>query len=755
MSQKQEILLKLDNKTVEKFRVLKQNVTKLDKAINNNFGNTLERLSNKIDKLTQSLSKINNINPGFNGRTVRQTSNLSRVGLPRGSSRQFFSSGILQNSNITGGHLLSDIVKYVGGAFVANRFFARPRTFEELAKKTAERGDNETIKRIIKKAPNQTVFKRNQETAIEYARQNNKPLVFPQYNDIKTGRRRALSDLRQLVRGKTITVPTGKYKTNLAGSLTAVTESIRFGRMERIRGALGLASTIPGISHARRFVNWAGGIKGLPGAVGGLASAAVAAGSYTVRKYLPFEVAEQQLKTLYKNEGLAGGKVFQTVKNISAQTPLTLANTMRATSKLAAYGVKAKDTSSLLLKLGDLSRGKPQALETAATVFGRANKLGYLQGMERNMLVDATGFDPLTTYAKIKGKSVSEVFKMMGDREFTIDKFQEALDYATGPLGRFGNMLEEVAQTTKGQIQIMGSQWDLLMSKIGEPIAKHVVNPLLKWVTNLISSDDKGMLDITQVDTTKVKIGNLGKVFQKNPAKQIGAGGFRKILEDEYYRNIVLKDPNMRKLLENSLFSFMKLRVKEVEESGDIESGGKIKKVPLLVDGKLNKNFIDIFKQYTTEEAWNNAFAIEKKLNEIEYTNAKIKLTEIAGKYGGKSAEYKAQKAIVDQLEIKSKYYGPNTLRGRTGTLVAGINEYLTPESKEEKKPLSNSETDDKDDKIVSGGTRVKEININIEELFGIKAEKWDKNLEDSSEDIKSQVTTIFNEVLKNVETMA
>lgn len=762
MSQKQEILLKLDDKTVKKFADLKKNVQGLDKAINSKFGDTLEKLSNRIDKLTQSLSRVGNINTSLTGRTVRQTTNLAKAPTRRVATPFTPSSNIQQFINSVSGRgtsraILRDVLAYQFGRGTAS-------SYESILQKTAQRGIPQTTTNILQRAAfAPRGFRRTTRLMLDTTPKGQQ-LPFAQYNNLKTGASLARKHLwRGVLTGNLPSTQTVSNVLDASGKPLVKTEQHKLSRWQRVRGAVNLAGYYTGLRHipqgianvSRRIYN-AVGPWGLAAGVGSLAYGAARFGRRAYLEHAEYEQAQRQLNTLYRNEGAeVGGQVYEAVKGIARNTPLTFRNTVRASAKLAAYGVKGRTTGSTILQLGDLARGRPQALETAATVFGRVSRLGYLQGMERNMLVDATGFDPLSTYAKLKGKSVADVFKMMGDREFTIDKFKEALDHATGPLGRFGGMLDEMAKTGKGSLQKLESEFSLFMANVGNklaPIATALVSAA-NWIMKITGRDDKGMLPLSQVSFKKNEYtdpvtGEKFSVLHKHPFLQMGPEGFAKFLEDKDVRRIISKRPDLAK-------KFLRLN--------ELLGGEHIVEKYFNTDGYKFDPHVAASKvafKHVADKVQEPYFKykLDARPKELidEITNIRLKMYDIGydPKRGVNHPDYKKLEAKLNKLKLTKAYNTPSEESRLIADITKGVKDVQVPKTPEEVKKVITPE-ESKDEAIRSGGTRVKEININIEELFGIKAEKWDKNLEDSSEDIKSQVTTIFNEVLKNVETMA
>ena len=487
-----------------------------------------------------------------------------------------------------------------------------------------------------------------------------------------------------------------------------------------------------------------------PWAVG--AYKAIQLGASAIREHNIYESAERQLSTLYGEN--AGTGVFGDVRNIALQTPLTFQNTVRATSKLAAYGVKSRHVGNTILKLGDLARGNPQALETAATVFGRANKLGYLQGMERNMLVDATGFDPLSTYAQMKGLDTSEVFDMMRKREFTIDKFNEALTFATSRLGPFGGMLEKMSETGKGQLQILESQWSAIKDTIGGGLAT-VVNPVLKFLNETLKgwTAQKSGVDLDKLDLSGIRVKDQGKnraMFRKDLFTSLGSENWVDLMSKPGVRKYILSNPRLKADLETIL-------TLTSGEYRDILGEGFVKTKKIKA-----RDFWRMVSRSGVEDGSDDSSPISRRLKqeadtnspEIQKMRAEAQRLKFSTPQGAENPDYKNMMArIAKKVEdVKMQRNAPVT-HAVNHLLYFLAGTFATREDIVEKLPAIDLDADKK--KVTSGGTRPRVININVDEMIGIKAEKWAQDLDKSSAEVLGQITGLFNQVLRNVTTMA
>ena len=847
MATKQEILIKIDEKSVQKFSDLKENLTELTSAINTKFSQTLEKLTTGVERLNTALSNLRNIGTGSTT-TVRQTTNVSKTLPSRGDTSVHYvppKNNII--NKLKGGGFASDAIstaigtgaslkgkKGLGGttiniagdslkektglgsttigtgASLKGKKGLGGTTIniagDSLKEKTGlgsttigtEASTGQRVragipKRLIEKAKN---------TGEYFERLTESLLRRPSYKkdqhikDYLKDARKPVEVIKDLVEHiNSSGGVSGKVPANIPGkktgsnfmNLVTETENVsdtktkpvsdtetpakpswlrrvgdrskqagrylvsKTGRAGRFAARAGRFATSPfrGLGRPNKGLS-AVGLGGLArwGIRGYIARKVFDVGRDFYLQHADYEQAERQLRTIYGREDYKrGDKVFKRAVEIARSTPLSLGNVLRATSKLAAYGISGRRVGSTIEKLGNIARGNPQSLETAATVFGRVSRLGYLQGMERNMLVDATGFDPLTTYAKLKGLETSDVFDMMRKREFTIDKFIEALDNATGPVGRFNNLLDDMSKTAKGQLQIFESNWKLFKAKGGALLAT-LVNPALQAANAALTSVKNKGTSLDEIDFGKVKVkdvktGDSISVYAHNPFGKFGKLNYQNIFS--------AKDTLSRRLLKSEAMS------PALDSLYNAIIPEKDRKPRLTEDGFYNDYRFDQIRWKLQGDELYQRIADEKgnikkiKLKTIDSISKKRKIARY--QYGAESAQFKAQDSVYNLITGSGKDIQVSPAQLAVNTFLHAWTKFLFGTT-EEPKTKKVEEDKEEEDKIISGGTRPRTINIHIDEMIGIKDLKT-ATVEENLENLTSQVTSLLNQVLRNVSTMA
>jgi len=117
---------------------------------------------------------------------------------------------------------------------------------------------------------------------------------------------------------------------------------------------------------------------------------------------------------------------------------------------LAGGGVKANNIMPIMHMLGDLGAGDKEHMKSLALAFSEASSTGYLTGRQEMMMRTAL-FNPLEALSAITHKSGGELKKDMEKGKISIDMLVQAMEYATGPMGRWNNMENKIAGDGAGK----------------------------------------------------------------------------------------------------------------------------------------------------------------------------------------------------------------------------------------------------------------------------------------------------------------
>lgn len=192
-------------------------------------------------------------------------------------------------------------------------------------------------------------------------------------------------------------------------------------------------------------------------------------------------------KVMLGNEQLAAEKLEE-IRKMAASTPFSLSDLTEGTQTLLQFGVAADDTTGVLKRLGDISLGNADKLQTLVRAYGKMSSAQKVTLENVNMMIDA-GFNPLNQICDATGESMSALYKRISDGKVSFNELEAAVAAATSEGGQFYNGMLEASQTFNGRLSTLkdnvaaltGELTSGLFSALGDIIVK--ANELVVSIT--------------------------------------------------------------------------------------------------------------------------------------------------------------------------------------------------------------------------------------------------------------------------------
>jgi tape measure domain-containing protein len=163
-------------------------------------------------------------------------------------------------------------------------------------------------------------------------------------------------------------------------------------------------------------------------------------------------------KVMLGDEQLAAEKLEE-IRRMAASTPFSLSDLTEGTQTLLQFGVAADDTTGVLKRLGDISLGNADKLQTLVRAYGKMSSAQKVTLENVNMMIDA-GFNPLNQICDATGESMSALYKSISDGKVSFNELEAAVAAATSEGGQFYNGMLEASQTFGPQTgQALGWAW--------------------------------------------------------------------------------------------------------------------------------------------------------------------------------------------------------------------------------------------------------------------------------------------------------
>ena len=197
-------------------------------------------------------------------------------------------------------------------------------------------------------------------------------------------------------------------------------------------------------------------------------------------------------KVMLGSEEAAATKLSE-IRKMAASTPFSLDDLTSGTQTLLQFGIAADDTTGVLQRLGDISLGNAEKLQTLTRAYGKMSSAQKVTLENVNMMIDA-GFNPLNQICDATGESMSDLYKRISDGKVSFSELEAAVEAATSQGGQFYNGMLEASQTFSGRMSTLkdnvsaltGELTSGLFAALGDLVVK-----LNEAVVSFLDSDEK------------------------------------------------------------------------------------------------------------------------------------------------------------------------------------------------------------------------------------------------------------------------
>ena len=197
-------------------------------------------------------------------------------------------------------------------------------------------------------------------------------------------------------------------------------------------------------------------------------------------------------KVMLGSEEAAATKLSE-IRKMAASTPFSLDDLTSGTQTLLQFGIAADDTTGVLQRLGDISLGNAEKLQTLTRAYGKMSSAQKVTLENVNMMIDA-GFNPLNQICDATGESMSDLYKRISDGKVGFSELEAAVEAATSQGGQFYGGMLKASQTFSGRMSTLkdnvsaltGELTSGLFAALGELVVK-----LNEAVVSFLDSDEK------------------------------------------------------------------------------------------------------------------------------------------------------------------------------------------------------------------------------------------------------------------------
>lgn len=275
-----------------------------------------------------------------------------------------------------------------------------------------------------------------------------------------------------------------KMKDMASSNLRQVAASVGMvqNRVSSLEGSMNSASRSTQTATSGMMSNF-GSLIGIVGAVG-LALAAISG-----MKVL-FNMGVEMEQTNIKFEVLLGStqKATAMLKDLNTYadaTPYENAGIIKGAETMLAFGIAHEKVMPNIKMLGDVAMGNQEKLSSLSLSFSQVQATGRLMGQDLNQMI-GQGFNPLQIISENTGISMGVLKQKMEDGAISAGMVEEAFRLTTAEGGRYHNMAKLMAESAGGKFNTMMGTFKQTVGRIGLAFAEWI-KPLFDIGTAVIS----------------------------------------------------------------------------------------------------------------------------------------------------------------------------------------------------------------------------------------------------------------------------
>lgn len=246
--------------------------------------------------------------------------------------------------------------------------------------------------------------------------------------------------------------------------------------------------------------------------------------SNVVKSGLEYNASMQSYLTNFKvmlgSEEQAAEKLAE-IRKMAASTPFSLDDLTGGTQTLLQFGIAADDTTGVLQRLGDISLGNADKLQTLVRAYGKMSSAQKVTLENVTMMIDA-GFNPLNQICNATGESMADLYKRISDGKVSFAELEAAVASATSQGGQFYNGMLEASQTFSGRMSTLKDNVSALTGELTSGLFEALGELVVKVNEATVSFLD----DEEKMSQLKDTLGTLASVVTAAGAAFVAYKGY-------------------------------------------------------------------------------------------------------------------------------------------------------------------------------------------------------------------------------------
>lgn len=199
----------------------------------------------------------------------------------------------------------------------------------------------------------------------------------------------------------------------------------------------------------------------------------------------------------------AANSMVGSLQKLASATPLAMSDLAGGAQTLLAFGVASDDVSGTLQRLGDISLGNADKMQSLARAYGKATAQGKLTGETVQMMIDA-GWNPLLDICDQTGESMEDVQKRMAAGSISAEELTQAVNHATDAGGKFAGGMEAASKTVAGLTSTLQDNVNAMLGELMQPVSDAMLSTLLPTAIDAVDQlttafEDEGIDGFSRV----------------------------------------------------------------------------------------------------------------------------------------------------------------------------------------------------------------------------------------------------------------
>lgn len=207
--------------------------------------------------------------------------------------------------------------------------------------------------------------------------------------------------------------------------------------------------------------------------------------------------------TMLGGSAEAANGMVGSLQKLASATPLAMSDLAGGAQTLLAFGVASDDVSGTLQRLGDISLGNADKMQSLARAYGKATAQGKLTGETVQMMIDA-GWNPLIDICDQTGESMEDVQKRMAAGSISAEELTQAVNHATDAGGKFAGGMVAASKTVAGLTSTLQDNVNAMLGELMQPVSDAMLSTLLPTAIDAVdqlttSFEDEGIDGFSRV----------------------------------------------------------------------------------------------------------------------------------------------------------------------------------------------------------------------------------------------------------------